>query len=349
MFLNRRQKRKAIEAQKVLNARYESSALEEEKNRKKEELDLSLQKVRTELTKELDNIQLAIKSCIKEHTQRLEKEMKEFMIKFEQDPSTELHPFQIEESFMSLLSDSKREFQEISEKITFIDGLIQKVSSDSQEIQNVSSDLPKIEISEREQKIIDILSAYSFFRSKDVESVQTMINFCSNTQICLYDYFIPYLIKFRSKKENEIIRQGKQTNFTIDPKALEGQKLEQFLQDILTLHNEIEERKIPFFSITSLAEFIFSINPADFLSISEDTLRLEDRIKDMKKKFYIKKESFVEFVQSYIDLCDNLVDYSYSRDSGYRSDDERPGYEYPVKEPRENLKIFLEQIKDTRV
>jgi hypothetical protein len=350
MFPNSRQRRNALKARERLNASDKSWELEQEKNRKKEELDLSLQKVRTELTKELDNIQLAIKSCIKEHTQRLEKEMKEFMIKFEQDPSTELHPFQIEESFMSLLSDSKREFQEISEQIEFINGLSKKVSPDSQEIQNVSSDLPKIEISKQEQFFIDILSAYSFFRSNDVESVQRMINFCSNTRVCL-EHLITYLNKFRSVMRNEINRQGKQPDFTIDPEVFESkhQQLEQFLQDLSKLIIEIEERKIPFFSITSLAEFIFSINPADFLSISEHTRRLENIIKDMKKIFCIKKESFVKFVQSHIDRCYNLVRYSHSGDSGGRSDDENPRYEDPVEEHRGNLEESLEQIRRTRV
>ena len=347
MFLNRRQRIKAIEAaieaQKVLNARYESWALQQ----KKFELISSLQSVLLELSKEQAKIQSCIDSFIEEHKNQLEKEMREFMIKVERDPFTELHPFQIDESFRVLLSNSKLKFQEISEQIEFINGLIQKVSSDSQEIQNVSSDLPKIEISKQEQFFIDILSAYSFFRSQDVASVPTMINF----QICLDDYFIPYLTKFRFVMRNEIIRQGKQTNFTIDPEVLESkhQQLEQFLQDLSKLIIEIEERKIPFFSIISLAEFIFSINPADFLSISEDTRRLEDTIKKMKKIFCIKKESFVEFVQSYIDHCDNLVHYSHSSDSGYGSDDKRSNYEYPVEQPRENLKRFLEQIKDTRV
>jgi hypothetical protein len=349
MFRNRKQQRKAIEAQERRNASDKFWALKEEKKRKKEELILSLQNVLTELTKELNNIRLSIDACIEEHTQRLEERMREFMIKFEQDPSTTLHPFQIEESFMSLLSDSNMRLKEISEKITFIDSLIEKVSSDSQEIQNVSSDLPKIEISEREQKIIDILSANSFLRSKDVESVQTMINFCLNTRVCL-EHLIPYLNEFRRVMRNEINRQlKKSTDFTIDSKALEGQQLEQFLQDLSELKEEIEERKIPFFSITSLAEFIFSINPADFLSISEDTRRLEDRINNMKQIFNNTKKSFVEFVQSHIKCCDNLVRYSHSRDSGGRSDDENPPYKDPVEEHRGNLEESLEQIRRTRV
>lgn len=348
MFLTNKQRR-AAEAQELLNARDKFWELEQEKERKNKELILSLKKVRTELTKEQAKIQSSTDACIEEHKKRLEEIMREFMENFKQDPSTEHPQFQIHESFMSLLSDSNLRLEEISKKITFIDGLIEKVSPDSQEIQNVSLDLPKIEISEHEQKIIDILSANSFFRSQDVESVQTMINFCLNTRICLDDYLIPYLNEFRRVMRNEIFKQEKQTDFTIDSKALEDQQLEQFLQELSELKEEIEKRKIPFFSITSLAEFIFSINPADFLSISEDTRRLENIIKDMKKIFSIKKESFVEFVQSHIDRCDSLVHKSHLGDSGYGSDDERPSYEYPVKQHRGNLKSFLDQIKDTRV
>lgn len=339
MFPNRRQKRNAIkaaiESQKVLNARYESWALQQ----KKFELISSLQSVLLELSKEQANIRLSIDSCIEEHKKQLEEIMREFMKNFKQDPSTELPQFQIEESFKVLLSNSNLKFQKISEKITFIDGLIKKVSPDSQ---NSS-------ISEQEQFFIDILSAYSFFRSKDVESVQTMINFCLNTRICLDDYLIPYLNEFRRVMRNEIFKQEKQTDFTIDSKALEDQQLEQFLQELSELKEEIEKRKIPFFSITSLAEFIFSINHADFLSISEDTRRLEDTIKKMKKIFCIKKESFVEFVQSCIDRCDTLVRYSHLGDFGGRSDDENSGYEDPVEEHRRNLEESLKQIRRTRV
>lgn len=338
MYLTSKQIR-AKAAQQRLNERFKFSIKEQEEERKKSVLISSHQSVLLELSNEHDKIQSSIDSCIKEHTQRLEEKMKEFMIKFEQDPSTEPPPFQIEESFKVLLSNSKLKFQEISKQIEFINGLIQKVSSDS----------PDSSISKREQLFIDILSAYSFFRSKDVASVPTMIDFCLNMRVCL-EHLITYLTKFRSTMRNEIIRQHmKPTEFTIDPNALKDQQLEEFLQNLSKLRNEIEERKIPFFSTTSLVEFIFSINPADFLSISEDTRRLEDRIKEMNQIFYIKKESFVEFIEGWINHCDRLVCKSHSSDSGGRSDDDNPHYEDPVEEHRGNLKRSLEQIKRTRV
>ena len=338
MYLTSKQRR-AEAAQQRLNERIKSSINEHEKERKKLELISSLRSVLSELSNEHDKIQSSIDSCIKEHTQRLEEKMKEFMIKFEQDPSTEPPPFQIEESFKVLLSNSKLKFQEISKQIEFINGLIQ----------NVSSDLPDSSISKHEQIFIDILSAYSFFRSKDVASVPTMIEFCLNMRVCL-EHLITYLTKFRSAMRNEIIRHGKKpTDFTIDPKELKDQQLEEFLQNLSKLRNEIEERKIPFFSTTSLVEFIFSINPADFLSISEDTRRLEDRIKEINQIFYIKKKSFVEFVEGWINHCDRLVCKSHSSDSGGRSDDDNPRYEDPVEEHGGNLKRSLEQIRSTRV
>lgn len=336
MYLTNKQIR-AEAAQQRLNERFKFSINEQEKKRKKLELISSLRSVLLELSKKHGEIQLSIDLCIEEHKERLEEKMKEFMIKFEQDPSTEPPPFQIEESFKVLLSNSKLKFQEISKQIEFINGLIQ----------NVSSDLPDSSISEHEKIFIHILSAYSFFRSKDVASVPTMIEFCLNVRVCL-EHLITYLNKFRSAMRNEIIRQHmKPIEFTIDPNALKDQQLEEFLQNLSKLRNEIEERKIPFFSTTSLVEFIFSINPADFLSISEDTRRLEDRIKEINQIFYIKKKSFVEFVEGWINRCDSLVCKSHSSDSGGRSDDDNPHYEDPVEEHRGNLKRSLEQIKRT--
>ena len=121
-----------------------------------------------------------MKNLIKELIEEFNKRTDSFVIKFLSNPSTEPPPepppeppqFQIDESFLQFLSTQKPILEEISKQISFIDKLIQNI--------NDSSD-----ISESEQRIIDILSAKSFLRSQVVASVQIMINFCSKMRDCL--------------------------------------------------------------------------------------------------------------------------------------------------------------------
>lgn len=301
---------------------------EEDKNRKKSQLISSFRSVLTELFKEQDRIQLDIDLCIKEHILRLEKQMRSLTEK----SSTDLYNFQIDESFMVLFSVSKLRLEEISKQTKFIDDLIQKVSSD----------LPDIEISEHEQKIIEILSAKSFFISPDVVSVRKMIDSCSNMRDCL-ERSKTYLDTFIS----EMI------DFTVDSKRfkLEHQNLDQLLQELSELTEEIEKRNFHF-STESLVECIFSIKSDEFSSISEDTQTFQDRIKEMKKRFSDIKKSLVDFVESQISYRQAFIREINRSKNDYdcRSDDENDStYEEPIVDFRKDLERSLNQIRSIRV
>ena len=213
------------------------------------------------------------------------------MRRLAENPFTEPPRFQIDESFTSLVSDSNRKLEEISKQMKFIDDLIQKVLSDS----------PDIEIFE--QKIIEILSAKSFFRSQDVASVQKMIDSYPNMRDCL-ERLRTYSNKFLSKMGREIsIHASNPELFNVDSDRfkLEHKKLEELLQQLSKLKEEIEKGKI-YFSTKSLVECIFSINFDEFSSIFENIQTLEDRIKEMNKRFYEIRKSLVEFVENQI-IC----------------------------------------------
>lgn len=308
---------------------------EEDKNRKKSQLISSFRSVLTELLNKQVRIQLGIDLSIKEHTRRLENQMRSLTEK----SSTDLYNFQIDESFMVLFSVSKLRLEEISKQTKFIDDLIQKVSSD----------LPDISISEHEQKIIEILSAKSFFISPDVVSVQKMIDSCSNMLDCL-ERSKTYLDTFISEMMHKILVHNRnQADFKVDSKRfkLEYQNLDQLLQELSELTEEIEKRKFHF-STKSLVECIFSIKSDEFSSISEDTQTFQDRIKEMKKKFSDIKKSLVDFIESQISYRQAFIREINRSKNDYdcRSDDENDStYEEPIVDFRKDLERSLNQIK----
>lgn len=314
----------------------------EEEARKKSEFISLLESILLELSNKQAEIQSSIDSNIKSHTELLEATMRNFVIKFKENPSTEKPPqFQIHESFMSLLSDSNLRLEEISEQMKVIDVLIQKVSPD----------LPDSSISEREQQIINILSANSFFRSQDVASVQKMIDFCLNMRVCL-EHLRTYSETFISKMEREIRRQKiDPANFTIEPQRfeLEHRKLEELLQELSELNEEIEKRNF-LFSTNSLVECIFSIKPDEFSSISEDTQRLENRIREINKRFCDIKTIFVDFVEKHIDSRTRFVRsvHNDDRHSMYNSGSDGEN-DSKSEEPTGNLrKILNESLEQIR-
>lgn len=330
--------RKAIEAYKRQIATCEFIRNQEKKAGKKSELISSLRSVLSELSNKHVRIQSGIDLCIKEHTQRLE----EIMRRLAENPSTEPTQFQIDESFTSLVSDSNLRLEEISKQIKFIDDLIQKVSSDS----------PDIEIFEHEQQIIDILSANSFFRSKDAASVQKMIDSCLNIRVCL-EHLRTYSNEFLSKMTREIrVHKKNPEDFTVDPKwlELEHQKFEQLLQELSELNEEIEKRNF-LFSKKSLSECIFFIESDEFPpSIFEDTRMLEDRIKEMNKRFYDIKRSFVEFVENQIDYRKAFVrEVHHGKYDGSSDGENDSNYEEPIVGLRQELEDSLDRIRKIRV
>ena len=329
-----RKKQKEAAAQQYLIELCKFVKKEKEEETKKSELILFLRSVLVEFSNEQTKIQSGIDSSITEHSKKLEEKMRDFVIKFKENPSTEKPPpFQIDESFMVLLSDSNLRLEEISKQIEVIDDLIQKVSSN----------LPYSSFSE--QQIIDILSAKSFFRSQDVESVQKMIDFCLNMRCCL-ELLRTYSNKFLSKMTHEIHRHKRNPeDFTVDPKRfeLEHQKLEELLQELSELKKEIEKKNFPF-STKSLGECIFSIESDEFSSIFQDTRMLENRIKEMNITFCDIKTISVKFVETQIHSRTDFVRSVYSSNSDDCSDNEND-YDEPAGDLRKELEKFFDQIK----
>jgi len=328
--------RKEAAAQQYLIELCKFVKKEKEEVIKNSELILSLRSVLVELSNEQASIQSGIDSSIKSQLEQLEVIMRKFAIEFKENPSTEKpHPFQIDESFMVLLSDSNLRLEEISEQMKVIDVLIQKVSFN----------LPYSSFSEHEKQIINILSAKSFFRSQDVASVQKMIDFCLNMRYCL-ELLRTYSNEFLSMMMHKIrIHKRNPEDFTVDPKRfeLEHQKLEELLQKLSELKEEIEEKNFPF-STKSLSEYIF-IESDDFSSyIIECTQQLENRIKEMNRTFCNIKTISVKFVETQINYRKAFVSHDNSSNSDNCSDGEND-YDEPAGDPRKELENFFNQIK----
>ena len=328
--------RKEAAAQQYLIELCKFVKKEKEEATEKSELILSLQSVLTEFSNEQASIQSGIDSSINEHSKKLEVIMRNFVIEFKENPSTEKPPpFQIDESFMVLLSNSNLRLKEISEQMEVIDVLIKKVSSN----------LPYSSFSEHEQQIIDILSAKSFFRSQDVASVQKMIDFCLNMRYCL-ELLRTYSNEFLSMMMHKIHRHKRNPDdFTVDSERfeLEHQKLEELLQKLSELKEEIEKKNFPF-STKSLSEYIF-IESDDFSSyIIECTQQLEVRIKEMNGTFCNIKTRSVKFVETQINYRKAFVSHDNSSNSDNCSDGEND-YDEPAIVLRKQLENFFDQIK----
>ena len=333
--MNRRQQKAAFAEQYLIELCKFVKKRNEEATKKSELISL-LRSILTELSNEQAKIQSGIDSNIKSHLEQLEVIMRNFAIEFKKNPSTEKPPpFQIDESFMVLLSNSNLRLEEISKQMEVIDVLIQKVSSD----------LPDSSFSKHEQQIIDILSAKSFFRSQDVASVQKMIDFCLNMRYCL-ELLRTYSNEFLSMMMHKImIYKRKPEDFTVDPKRfeLEKQKLEELLQELSELKEEIEEKNFPF-STKSLSEYIF-IESDDFSSyIIECTQQLEVRIKEMNITFCDIKTIIVDFVETQINYRKDFVRSVNSSNSDNCSDGEND-YDEPAIVLRKQLENFFDQIK----
>jgi hypothetical protein len=335
--MNRRQIKEAAAQQDRIKI-CEFVKKEKEEETKKFELISSLQSILSELSNEQASIQSGIDSSINEHKERLEKEMRNFAIEFKKNPSIKPPPFQIDESFMVLLSNSNLRLEEISKQIEVIDVLIQKVSFN----------LPYSSFSEHEKQIINILSAKSFFRSQDVASVQKMIDFCLNMRYCL-ELLRTYSNKFLSIMMHKIrIHKRNPKDFTVDSERfeLEHQKLEELLQELSELKEEIEEKNFPF-STKSLGEFIFSIESDEFSSyIIECTQQLEVRIKEMNGTFCNIKTISVKFVETQINYRKDFVRSVNSRNyDGCSGEENDSNYYEPAGYPRKQLENFFDQIK----
>jgi len=271
---------------------------EDNKLQKKSKLISELRNVLLELLKKHDDIQLCIESKKNEQIEEFNKRMSSFAIEFLSNPSIKPPRFEIYESFIELLSTSKPRLEEISKQMKFINELIEKISSNSSDI----------EISEHEQRIIEILSAKSFLGSQVVESVQRMIDFSSNMKDCfelLKTYskkFIPSMVHYMDKYERN------PNDFKLNSKNLELQhnNLDKLLKGLSEIKEKIEMMK-SFFSEEFLFKLLFTQQSDDFLFVFEYT-KLEFQIKQMNQIFKTVMEYIVKIGQAKFDNCKNFVD-----------------------------------------
>ena len=314
--------------------------------------------VRSELSEECNRIQSCIESKKNEQIEEFNKRMSSFVIDFLSNPSTEPPPeapqFQIDESFLKFLSTQKPILEKISEQISFIGVLIEKISSNS-------SDILK-----SEQRIINILSAKSFLRSQVVGSVQIMIDLCSNMRDCL-EVLGTYSEQIISQMNHVItveLRENKRYlgEFEINSMGLklQHQNLNELSQGLSELRGKIDEMETSFSEKYSIACLFMESDKSDeFSSVSERTRELDIEIEQMKLRFHEVKEFFVEkFVQPKFNyLYDFVIKVSYDECRNSVGDSENESdhlsfwntYREPAEELRKRLGDSLNRIKHIRV
>ena len=331
---------------------------EDDKLRKKSELSSELLNVLSELLKNRDCIQSCIQSKKNKLLEEINKRMSSFVIDFLSNPSTEPPPeapqFQFDESFLQFLSTQKPILEEISEQISFIDKLIQKISSNSSDI------------SESEQRIIDILSSKSFLRSQVVASVQIMINFCSKMRDCLEvlgTYSEQIISQMNQVITGELCKKKRYLDeFEINSMGLklQHQNLNELSQELSELQGKIDEMETSFSEKYSIACLFMESDKSDeFSSVSERTRKLDIEIEQMKLRFHEVKEIFVEkFVQPKFNYLYDFVtkvrndEYLNSVGESENMSDHIffwDNYSEPAKDLRKRLEDSLNRIKHIRV
>ena len=241
--------------------------------------------------------------------------------------------------------------------MTFIDELIRKSSDIEAERKSegiIKIYIPEketIEISKLEQRIIEILSAKSFFESQVVASVQRMIDFGSNMKDCfqlLETYskeFIPSMVHYMDKYERN------PNDFKLNSKNLELQhnNLDKLLKGLSEIKEKIEMMK-SFFSEEFLFKLLFTQQSDDFSFVFEYT-KLEFQIKEMNQIFKTVIEYIVKFGQAKFDNCKDFVDKvkSDERDRCKKISGSSSTFVEPVKELRKKLEDSLDKIARIRV
>lgn len=355
---------------------------EEHKLQKKSELISELRNVLSELSEEEARIQLCLRLNREEHTKKLYEYLISFEKEFESNPSTHPAPFQIEKSFTDFLSASNLRLKKISEQMKVIDELIQKISSMTfidelihkilsmtfiDELIRKSSDIEAerksegiikiyipeketIEISKLEQRIIEILSAKSFFESQVVASVQRMIDFGSNMKDC-FQLLETYSNKFISSISmvHYMEKYKKNPNdFKLNSKYLQSKNLDKLLKGLSEIKGKIEMTK-SFFSEELLFKLLFTQQSDDFSFVFEYT-KLELQIKQMNQIFKTVME-YIKFGQAKFDNCKDFVDEvkSDERDRCRRLFGSSSTFVEPVEELRKKLEDSLDKIARIRV
>jgi hypothetical protein len=364
--MNGRQRKKA-EKRKKQHSEYlakcqKENELREAQEEYKRRLISGLTDVRSELSEKRNRVLSCIESEKEEQLKEHEKRMGSFVMDCLSKSSTEQSPespqFQLDESFLQFISNKKPILEKISEQISFIGVLIEKISSNS-------SDILK-----SEQRIINILSAKSFLRSQVVGSVQIMIDLCSNMRDCL-----PVLVTY---SEQIMSQMGREIKFKYNPNLylylkdflnefridsiglkLQHQNLNELLQALSELTGNIDEMKTSFSEKYSIECLFMEYDESDeFSSVFERTQKLNSEIEEMKRRFYEVKEFFLNFVQSKFNFLYDFVkgvrndEYQYSvGDSENVSDDKFfwDNYSEPAGELRQRLEYSLNRIKDRRV
>ena len=342
-------------------------------NRKKEnELREAQEKHKLLLISELTNVQSKLSeernrilSCIEsekekqltEHKKRMESFVMDCLSKSLTEQPPESPKLKFDESFLIFLSTQKQ----ILEKISFIDKLILKISSNSSDI------------SISEQRIINILSAKSFLRSQVVGSVQIMIELClcSNMRDCL-KVLVTYSEQIMSQMKREIELKYRKNDwylslneylneFRIDSTGLELQhkKLNELLQGLSELTGNIDEMKTSFSEKYSIECLFMEYDESDeFSSVSERTQKLNSEIEQIKLKFHEVKDYLVNFVQPKFDFLYDFVktvtndEYRNSVSDSENVSDHKffwDNYLEPAGELRQRLEYSLNRIKHRRV
>ncbi len=293
---NIRQRKAAEEAERWRKNRedlYQRKKEEEYKLQKKSEFISELRNVLSKLSNKRDCIQSCIESKQNEQIEQFNKRMSSFAIEFLSVPSTERPQFQIDESFIELLSTSKPRLEEISKQMKFIDELIEKISSNSSDIK----------ISEPEQRIIEILSTKSFLRSQVVASVQRMVNLGQDIITCLR-LLEKYSNDFFEGIDDDDFEDP--TDFQLDPEMMRSffEKSAEYVQELTELQKKIEERKELFTKIFSI-ENLFSV-PDDLLSLSESIQQLETELEQKTLDFRKFRETVCTFVEEQNQIREKL-------------------------------------------
>ena len=263
----------------------------------KKQVILTLVQILSELFKTKSGIDSKNADFIRKCAEEYERQLKTWMTNSLSTGSGVPVLIPVNPDFEKHLSEVKPILESLSRQISFIEELIQKVSTDLE--------FSKLEV--LEQGMIMILLAKSFLESRAVATIQRMINLGQNIRECLM-FLEKYSEDFFKELDIDDFKKNRKdsTDFQLDSGTMRSffETSAEYVQELTELQTKIEEIKALFSEIYSI-ESLFSV-PDNLLSLSKSIQQLEAKLEQKTLDFRKFRETVVKFVEEQNQIRENL-------------------------------------------
>ena len=239
----------------------------------------------------------------------------------------------VDPSFLTHLSRVKLELERLSEQISILNELRQKIEKDDPNL------------FESEQKMIKILLCKFFLESQEIQHVRNMIELCRtmDNSLTLLENYSDKI--FRKMKSDIMKMELNLKEFDIDQNRMRNNKqsLDKILREISGLHDKLIEIR---------SSFLKNYSTGTLLLGSEELLLLVESIKNIQKNLKEKKNELDQIRQSVITFVELELSFRFNFVKDVECDDydsaspalnDSDHFYRFYKEPAGNLRVKLEE------